>query len=283
MNAIENDTKIFVKHHRNRNDYYYAGENIWIRDFTKNHVIPVDVNNLITPNDTQLMLANETENSKKTLQRIDTESFTHHSMIIVNTGYLFKEKHALLDEIKDNVAIMGVNDALNMWMIKRRINYYIVNNPFSNCVNYLPQRQNWVRCIASKRTNYEFINRYKGLVYQYSPVNNQYYSGLHEPHDYEIDDYRNPICGALGLAFRFKVQKVLLFCCDEGSVTERPGMVSGDKGLWAYPQQVLAHKLIDGNLHWLAKAGVKIGHYPDVLTYANSKQVSEDEIATFFN
>lgn len=273
-----------IKRHRNRNDYYYAGENLWIRDFTKKHVNSADINNLITLSDMQRMLCNETENAKKMVQRIDTEEFDHPAVVIVNTGHLFKEKQCLLDGLGENVIVMGVNDVLNGWTSRKRINYYVVNNPYENCVNYLPRQQNlWVRCVASKRTNHEFLERYKGLLYQYTPVRDGFYSGLNEPSDYQVDDYRNPICAALGLSYRFKVRKVLLFCCDEGYTTERPGTVATGGGLWSYPQQALAQKLIDGNLYWLAKSGVQVGHYPDVAIYANSKPVPEEGIAAFFN
>lgn len=271
-----------IKRHRNRNDYLYAGDNLWVRDFTKKHVVASDINNLITLTDMNIMLANETENTKKTLQRIDTEGFDHPDIVIVNTGHMFKEKHILLDGLGEKVIVMGVNDVLNAWKAKRRINYYVVNNPYENCVNYLPKQQNnWVRCIASKRTNHHFVDQYKGLIYQYVPVRDQYYAGLSESHEYAIDDYRNPICAALGLACRFKVRRLLMFCCDEGYETERPGTTNN--GLWTYPQQHLAHKLVDASLYWLGKSGVKIGHYPSALACANSKPVPQEGIAAFFN
>ncbi|MCX7020075.1 MAG: hypothetical protein NTY46_14015, partial [Candidatus Sumerlaeota bacterium] len=71
------------------------------------------------------------------------------------------------------------------------------------------------RCIASTRTCREFIKRYKGHIYKYTPVPQENYGYSKQNILYKIDDYRNPICASIGLTYRFNVKKLLLFCCDE--------------------------------------------------------------------
>src|SRR5688572_2433845 len=99
-----------IKTHRNRNDYYYAGHGLWVRNFTKKNVTPMDINDLVPGQDMPILLNNENTNQNKMLQRIDTESFRHSKMVIVSDGYKFKELHKSLDRLPSDVVIMGVNE-----------------------------------------------------------------------------------------------------------------------------------------------------------------------------
>src|SRR5262249_36968102 len=94
------------------------------------------------------------------------------------------------------------------------------------------------RCIASVRTYPEFIKKYEGNVFQYSPVPSENYGGLSTEADYLIDDYRNPVCAAISLAYRWNVKFLLLLFCDSVYAEEKPGMEKLSNGFWSYPQQI---------------------------------------------
>ena len=85
-----------IKKHKNKNEYYYAGHNLWVRNFTKK-IQPVDINNLISESDMNFMLTNEAENYAHTYQRIDTEDFSHPNAVIVSDGYKWDEKQKILE------------------------------------------------------------------------------------------------------------------------------------------------------------------------------------------
>jgi hypothetical protein len=264
-----------IKKHKNRNTYYYAGNGLWVRDFTKKSQ-PIDINNLITEKDMIIMMNNESTNHTKMLQNIDTEDFSHQDIVIVNNGYGFNNKKLQLD---DKITIIGVHDILKLWNIQRRLNYYVVNDPYE-CLNYLPNHQKWSKCIASIRTNADFIEKYKGLIYTYTPTPDANYSGLKLDNDYFIDDYRNAICAAIGLSYKFNVKKLLLLYCDEAYDKYRPGTEQVN-GLWIYPQQKIAHNLIDASLYWLRAAGIKTGYHGKGPEYKNAAYI--EDISNFFN
>ncbi len=277
-----------IKKHANGNQYLLTSQNKWVRNFTKNNVSLLDINNTIKTSDHFLFLKNETNNSFKRNQWVDSEQLQHSDIIIVSDGYDFSNKQNVLGKLPKNITILGVNGALNKWKIaSRNINYYVVNNPYDECMRYLPkQGKVFPKCIASPRTNCDFMNNYRGTKMRYYPVNEQNYTTLGEKEvQWQIDDYRNSICAAIGLAYRFGVERLLLFCCDDAFKDERPGAVLLENGLWMYPQHEVAHGLIDGNLYWLTNQ-----NYQKVLTgdcssgpnYNNASYIKEEEILTFF-
>src|SRR5688572_25304735 len=119
-----------IKSHRNRNDYYYAGHGLWVRNFAKKNVVPMDINDLIPGQDMSIMLTNENTNQNKMLQRIDTESFQHPKIVIVSDGYKFKELHKTLESLPNDVTIIGVEETMSVWESNRRMDYFVINNPF---------------------------------------------------------------------------------------------------------------------------------------------------------
>ncbi len=269
-----------IKKHRNRNDYYYAGDGLWVRDFTKKSVPATDINNLIPESDMPTLMDNESVNHTRMLQQIDTENLRHDKIAIVNNGYGYDD--SLIKLLPNDVIIMGVHDVLKLWNNSRRLNYYIVNNPYEECMTYLPKHQRWARCIASIRTNHEFIKKYNGLTYVYSPVSDGVYSGLKSDADFFIDDYRNAICAAISLSYQFDVKKLLLMWSDDIYDKAREGAEKLEENLWVYPQQKKSHNLIEANLYWLKKAGVKIGHHGEGLKYKNAAYISGDDMDEFF-
>src|SRR5581483_8321656 len=155
----------------NSNEYLLISNNLWIRNFTKSN-FPIDINNLINKEDYPLFLENELRNTKRNIIKIDSERFIIKNCVIVSDGYKFKEKMPLLKEISKNATIVGVNGSLAQWDSSIRMDYYVVNNPYKECLYYLPSRY-FPPCIASSRTNPDFIFKYqnrRGRVYKYEPT-----------------------------------------------------------------------------------------------------------------
>jgi hypothetical protein len=284
MNAIKKETFApAVKKHRNKNEYYYAGNNLWVRNFTKKSVSAIDINNLIPEVDMPIMLGNETINHSKMIQHIETESITHEKIVIVSDGYKFNEKQKLLEQLPNDVIVIGVHETLNKWANNKKMNYYVVNNPYPECVQLLSGQQRvFPILVTSMRTCPEFIEKFKNLIYGYSPTTDCFYSGQKSESDYFIDDYRNPICAAIAIAYRFSVKRLMLFCCDNVFNEQRPAMEKLPNGLWIYPQQQIAHNLIDGNLYWLKLSGVKTSYHSQGPDYKNAEYIGEDKLSGFF-
>lgn len=264
------------------NEFCLVQGGLWVRDFTKPFSKQLDINNLIPPHDMMLLIDNELKNSERLWQKVETESFSHANIVIVGDGYHFNEKHRLLETIKEDVAVIGINQTLSRWQINRKMHYYLVNNPYQECLTFLPQQQRvWPRCIASCRTNPEFIKKYNGLVYLYSPSPSENYSPSKDA-DFLIDDYRNPVCAAIHLAHKFEVKKLLVLCPDEAYDERREGMERLKNNLWMYPQQKIANALMGGSLYWLAKAGVKVGYHGNGPENEGIAYIREGEVSSFF-
>ena len=258
-----------------------------MRDFTNELAPFVDINHLSTFSDHQLFLTNEIQNTKRRYPNVETEDRITKA-IIVSDGYQFDSKQQLLASLPNDVVVISTNKSLANWKLmgsnsktKRVISYYVVNNPYSEAKFFLP-KDYFPKCVASSRTNPSFLKGYRGNIFLYSPVKNSDYSGVHRGIDFELDDYRNPICSAIGLAYRLGVQQLMLFCCDDSFEKERPSSVQLDNGLWAYPQQLLSHELIDSNLFWLKKQQIKIGNHSSSPKFKNAEYINEEGLSDFF-
>jgi hypothetical protein len=275
-----------IKKQSNGNQYLLTEQNKWVRNFNKTLVPYIDINDTIDPKDHFTFLKNEVQNNRRRYPWIDSENFLHENILIVSDGFDFKRKHKLLSNLPTNVTIMGVNRTLAKWECSRTMNYYVVNNPYEECLKYLPRVSMPPKCIASIRTNFEFLDNYKGTKFKYYPVNESTYStfGMKEV-SWQIDDYRNPICAAIGLAYRFGAKRIMLFCCDDVFEDERPGAKQLENGLWLYPQQEIAHGLIDGNLHWFKNQPyweTCVGNCSNGPIYKNAPYIEEDQITSFW-
>lgn len=281
-------TKMRIKKNSNGNQYLLTRESQWVRNFTKTLVPYQDINNTIAPEDYFVFLKNEVQNGMRRYTWIDSEKIYHPRIIIVSDGYEFSKRHKLLASLPKDVAIIGVNRSLAKWeLASRSMNYYVVNNPYGECMKYLPKGTRTLpKCIASARTNYEFLENYRGTKYRYYPVNESKYATLGDKEImWQIDDYRNPICAAIGLAYRFGVEQLLLLCCDNVFKEERPGAKMLENGLWIYPQQEVATGIIDGNLYWLKQqqhAEVFVKNCSDGLLLDNATYINEEKIDTFW-
>ncbi len=280
-----------IKKHSNQNEYLLTEDRIWVRNFCKMNVPKIDINNLISSNDYQLLLENEKVIRKNRIPSIDIEHFFSSNIIIVSDGFDFSKKQKILSKLPSEVTIIGVNRSLAKWQLvgsncpkelKRNMNYFLVNNPYQECTKYIPtQHKYFPKCVISNRTNIGFTQNYRGNQYTYSPVKDEHYFGLYGDTEYKIDDYRNPICAAIGLAYKFRATKILLFCCDDSFENERPGAIQLENGLWTYPQQLISQRTIDANLHWLPEQ-VKTGNHSCGAKMKNATYISEEDVVRFF-
>jgi len=276
-----------IKKHPNQNDYVLTKNNLWVRNFTKDQVPYVNINRTIKEQDHFLYLKNEYYCEQERLPWIDAEKIYYERVIIISDGFNFKEKQKLLAKIPNNIALLGTNGALNKWQIPQRsLTYYVVNNPYEDCMAYLPRKNfNLPKCITSTRTNAKFLSHYRGLKYRYIPVNEEVYSGLsYKETEYRIDDYRNPICAALNLAYQFGAEKILLFCCDSVFNEDRPGAILLKNKKWMYPQQTTVNYLLDGMAYWLknkAYGKVLVKDCSSGPEYENIEYIDEDNLLSF--
>lgn len=284
----------YVKKYKH-NQYLVLEDGTYIRDFSSNQIC-LDMNSF-SKKEHELFLQNEFENSKKKYVNIENEHVIHPNIVIISNGHNFSETHKILSKIDKNVTIIAVNGALKNWSLvgnlcpteqKKSINYYVVNNPYEECMRLLPSLHRYYpKCIASSRTNSQFLESYLGNVFTYDPTTDKDYSGLSNRHGFKIDDYRNPICASIILAHKFKASKLLLLNCDDSFKDERFGAVKLENELYSYPAQIKAQKIIDGCLYWLKKNGnVLIGDGSDGIKLNNATYInntSEVDILEFFN
>lgn len=269
------------------NEYTILEDGIWVRNFTLKESPPVDQNTHLLPaRDLALFLKNETHNYKQKFPQIGAEQIAFENVLVVSDGHNFTQKRMTLMTLPRTIQILGTNDVLNQWIVDRRgrpMTYYVVNNPYQECTKFLPRNKYFPPCIASSRTNRKFIEQYNSGVFLYRTPPSRYYSGLeYGTTYYYIDDYRNPICAAISLAYRFGARRLLLFCHDECFEEERPGSVRGENGLWTYPQQQISNRVIDAHLQWLKGTGVLVGYHADGLKLNNATYIPLDEVQSFF-
>lgn len=263
---------------KHKNEYLLTQENLWVRNFTKNSVPYIDINKTIQQKDHFTFLKNEIMNGQARYPWV--EKFHHRNIIIVSDGYDFKERQKLLEELPKDITIIGVNGVLTKWNIKKQPNYYVINNPYPQAMLYLPKNLKAPKCIASCRTNYNFLSNYKGIKYRYAPVNELSYNGTDRREtNLQIDDYRNPICASINLAYHFGAEKILLFCCDSVFKDKRDGAEILENGMYEYPVQKIAHGLIDGCCYWL-KNKILTKDYSSGSKYENAQYIKD--IFSFF-
>lgn len=274
---------------QNKNKYILTKENIWVRDLCDNTSKQIDINNLYHK-ETNLWLNNEFENLKRPI--LDLPEITFENLIICSDGYDWKEKQKILGKISNHDAkIIGTNGSLAKWDMvgdqaetKRGMLFYLVNNPYSDCLSYLPKKHNYYpNIIASLRTNPDFIKKYRNEFHFYKPTSDQNYSGHPNLVNLVLDDYRNPICAALSLSWKLGVKKILLFCCDEAFIDKREGAEQMENGLYQYPQQIMSQNIIDKQLYWLKQNDVEIFDHSSGIKYENAAYIDVDDIFRLFS
>jgi len=239
--------------------------------------------------DYQVVMKNEVKNSSITT--VCGVPVKLQDIAVVSDGYAFKTRHTILSKLP-HVAVLAVNGALRKWTLMteeppKSINAYIINNPYEECLSCLPSKDDgyYPVCVASSRTNYQFVEKYQGDLYMYLPTPELNF-GMDKKAQYHIDDYRNPICAAIGLAYRFGVRRLMLLCCDDSFAKKRDFAVELENDLWTYPHHLRSQEIIDANLYWLThqeEVEVKAADFSDGMKYTNALYIaSEEEAIDFF-
>ena len=285
------DTKMRIKKTK-KNEYVYAS-GLWVRNFAKEGSLAVNHNRITSREDQAMLTSNEKQNERLSIANISDENVEFPKVVIISDGHNFEERHRLISKFPGDVSVIAVNGALKKWSMSdrskpeefRTLNVYLVNNPYPECMKYMPKKgcRYFPTCVASSRTYPGFLKQYQGNLYLYDPSPEAEF-GFEKKNKYFLDDYRNPICAAICLAYRFSAKKVLLLCCDDAFEDQREAALQLENGLWTYPQQKLAEKIIDANLFWLKNSDedVAITNYSDGANYANAVYINSDEEAIQF-
>ena len=264
------------------NQKYINASGIWVRDFTKLSNNYYDINNLIKKEDYSLILENEINNNK--LQELDLKRYRFRKIIIISDGFNLKSNIEKLKDIPGDVAIIGVNGILQNWdATVKSINFYLINNPYKEALSFLPRKSKYYpSCLLSNRAYKEFASNYHGMCFKYCPPPQRNFGSLRTGQNFYIDDYRNPICASIVLSYYFGVEKLLLFCCDEMYNEQKDGTIKVGEH-YMFPQQQLAHEIIDANLYWLKNKEenpVKTAYFGDT-DYVNAQYI--ESVKEYFN
>jgi len=146
---------MYIKKHDSGNEYIYAGD-VWVRNFTKKKVPPLQITSLFSQSDFRSVIENQQLNLN--FPKISDEVLQFDKVVIVSDGFKFEEKQSILSNLPKDVCVLATNGALNKWKLfkkdidddkKRSINAYVVNNPFKECFNYLPpQNSKILPCVC---------------------------------------------------------------------------------------------------------------------------------------
>jgi hypothetical protein len=214
------------------------------------------------------------------------------NLIICSDGYGWKERQKVLASLSNKlVKTIGVNGSLAKWEmvgektdVKRTMTFYLVNNPYEECIGYLPRRHRYYpNLIASTKTNPRFVKEYDNQPIFYRSSQDLNYSGVGQDECMRLDDYRNPICAALSFGWKSRAKRIVLLCCDESFEDDRPGSVKMKNGLYQYPQQIMCQRIIDRQIFWLKKAGVEVLDCSSGIEYENAGYINLENLNSFFD
>lgn len=273
-----------IKKHRSGNCYSLTGQGVWVRDFNL-PTAPLDISGLSSREDYPKFLENEVLNDRGDVPPFEPGSQKYESAVIVSDGYGFKEKQKILTDIPKNVAVIAANRSVVKWEVNKKIDYFVVNNPYPECMSLLPEHRYYPKCLVSTRTYPSFVQTYRsrgGTILSYSPSPEATYSSPSRSLCY-LDEYRNPIAACVSLAKKLGVRKLLLLCCDDSFSHERPSAVALDNGLWMYPQHLISHGILDGMFGWYKKSkNIKIADHSSGPVYEHASYITHEEIVKFF-
>lgn len=263
LNVTAADTKSYklvFKKHKNKNEYVQV-ENIWIRNMFGKIGKPVDINHFYDEYELKDVLDNEVKNTKMNLLNVEPEMYDCDDVLIVSDGFGFNELKKI-EKIKQKICIIAVNHAARFWSSPTYPNFMLINHPKSDAMSFLPNMI-FPRLIASRRTHNQFLKSYKNSILLYDPVPEEsYQSIISSEANLHIDDYRNPICAAIGIAKILQAKNIYLAFCSSAYTENRPGTNYIEEGIYQYPIQSLADKIVDANLFWykFANRATKIFH-----------------------
>lgn len=280
VSNFQDDKKnqITVKKHKNRNEYLKV-ENYWVRNFGKEDVDKRDLNILYDEKEYKQIIANEINNNNLEHTNVASENFVFDNMIIVSDGYNFEQHKESIPNLPENTCIITVNQAFRLWQSTVYPEYYLICNTSESAMSVLPTKI-FPKLFASKRTYSTFVKRYKNIIYFYDPVPDfTYQSPYTKESELLIDDYRNPICACLGLAYSLRVSRIFLAYCSHAYKEHRDGTELLEEGIYQYPQQKLADKIVDGNLFWYSvnMPSVEIFHTGIRKSFLYGKYLEKEE------
>lgn len=274
-----------IKVASDKSRYLLSGEK-WVRDFTKS--AGKDINKLYDRDSIRKSIENETVIRGMNLPLIDRENYFHSDVVIVSDGFDVESCKDLINFLgKNKTVIIGVNGVMSC-SLQIRPSFYLINEIDSDAMSYFPARMSILPpLIASVRSHPEFVSRYKArraAVYNYVPTGSDQFSSKLFSCSYTVDDYRNPICAALNLAFRWGANRILLLAPHDLFKENREGTKKINSGLYIYPQQMTAHNFVDGCLHWLKEYnGCESFAVTSGPEFTNAKNVSSAEATRIFS
>lgn len=282
--------KPIIKRHSNRNQYILTKSGYWVRDFNQK-AKPFDINKFTKKCDQKMLMDNETTILSKRIPEIGSDHLpTYSKGVIVSNGFRFNQIKEHLNELSRDVCIIGVNRSLANWHLSddgfplRKMDYYFANNPYAECIANIPTHTYRPRCVCSLRTNTQFVEKYNGMLFYYVPTPDESL-GRRQSGIRPLDDYRNPICGAISLLARCNVKRLALVCCDDAFEDQRPASIQLPNGLWMYPQHNITNELVDGMLHWLKTSegdDVRIVNSSAGPEYKNASYIEIEKLIEFF-
>jgi hypothetical protein len=245
------EKNIVIKSHKNKNEYFFTDDKIWVRNFAKTNVKPSDINNFYSEEEIQMLLNNEVKNNEIQTLDLMSEIKDFKKVLIISDGYGFKDASTWLDQIPNDVKIIANYGACRFWNSKRLPNYMLVTNPFDDALVYLPEKI-FPMLIASSRTNPNFLRRYANTIIKYFPTPDENYES-HSSHNnpMRIDEYRNSIAASVSVAFKMNCEKLLIAYPVNAYEKQRPATEKIEENeLYYYPQQKISCNIIDANLFW---------------------------------
>lgn len=249
VNAEGKKEKLVFRIDSSRNEYISVGP-YWVRNFAKQNVHPLEINSLYEDDEIKVLINNELANSKMNLPNILEENFKFNNVLIISDGYGFEDHADLLDGVGDDLCVICIRNAARYWQALKFPDFLLVQNPFDNIAAQMPEKS-FPKLIASRRTNSSFVLKYRNVKYLYDAVCDlKYQSPSSKTSKKFIDEYRNPICAALGCAFNFEAKNIFFAYCSDAYKEKRPGCEEVAEGLFCYPQQILANKIINANMFW---------------------------------
>lgn len=272
-----------IKKSKNRNQYKKTPEGFWVRNPFIENTPFIDINKTISDSDYPIFLENEFHNTVSKYPWIDSENISHKNLLIISDGVGYKNGiMPLLENLPKDVTVVGTNGVLRNWVKNFPIHYYVVNNPYQECLGFLPKNGPWPKCIASSRTNYKFLKSYRGNKFRYQPVPEKTFScGTIKESPYFIDDYRNPICAAINIFSKMNVEKILLCFVMDGYLENKPGTIKIEN-IYSYSQQILANNIVNECLYWIKERKISIGNLSLLHELKNAKYITTENIKEFF-
>lgn len=275
---------IFIKQHKNKNEYLLTKDNIWIRNFTKTNCLAKDINNLYEKSEIEILLQNEINNQRTNYIDLFSENIANKKVLIISDGFGYNQTNYWINNIPKDVKIMCVHGSLRFWKNQRLPNYYTFTNPFDSSIIFYPE-QFFPFMITSTRANHKFISKWKNNIYVYKATPDEYYeSSMSYNSPNYIDEYRNAIAASIHICYLMGAEKICLAYPIDAYKEERPATVQMGNA-HVYPQQLISANIIDAMLFWykINKPSCKFSYcgIENLLLFA--KYVKEESIYRFFD